>query len=69
MFVGGRYLDQFQRRGGDWRIASRVVVWDWFRHFKDSADLDRGVFGDGPVRMGSKHPDDLSYALFDRALR
>lgn len=25
----GRYLDVFERRGGEWRFASRVVVHDW----------------------------------------
>lgn len=66
MFVGGRYLDKFERRGGEWRILHRTVVWDWFRHFRDSADLERGVFGNGPVRMGGKSPDDPSYLLFDQ---
>jgi hypothetical protein len=28
---GGRYVDRFERRGGDWRIASRVLVHDWSR--------------------------------------
>lgn len=28
----GRYLDRFERRdGGDWKIARRVVLWDWSR--------------------------------------
>ena len=26
---GGRYVDRFERRGGDWRIARRVVVVEW----------------------------------------
>ncbi|MDB5393040.1 MAG: gamma-hexachlorocyclohexane dehydrochlorinase [Rhodospirillales bacterium] len=64
MFVGGRYLDRFERRDGEWRIIHRLVMWDWFRHFKDSADLDKGVFGKGPVRMSGKYPDDPSYAPF-----
>ncbi len=64
MYVGGRYLDRFARRDGEWRILHRTVMWDWFRHFKDSADLDKGVFGNGPVRMSGKFPDDPSYALF-----
>ena len=29
--LGGRYLDQFERRGGVWRIANRVVVQEWCR--------------------------------------
>ena len=27
----GRYLDLFERRAGAWKIARRVVVWDWSR--------------------------------------
>jgi hypothetical protein len=27
--VGGRYLDQFERRAEEWRILKRVVVMDW----------------------------------------
>jgi SnoaL-like domain len=26
---GGRYLDTFECRAGDWRIRHRVVAWDW----------------------------------------
>lgn len=29
MTVAGRYLDQFERRGGEWRIAHRQFVSDW----------------------------------------
>jgi hypothetical protein len=63
MYVGGRYLDRLTRRDGAWRIQHRAVMWDWFRHFKDSADLDKGVFGTGTVRMGG-NMDDPSNALF-----
>lgn len=27
--VGGRYLDNFERRGGQWRIKKRRLVFDW----------------------------------------
>lgn len=29
--VRGRYLDRFERRDGQWRIADRVCVYDWSR--------------------------------------
>lgn len=29
--IGGRYLDRFERRNGEWRIAHRLVVLDWSR--------------------------------------
>jgi hypothetical protein len=67
MYVGGRYLDRFERRGGEWRIIHRLVMWDWYRHFKDSADLEKGVFGNGPVRMSGKFPNDPLYALLARS--
>ena len=25
----GRYCDAFQKRGGEWRVAQRTVVYDW----------------------------------------
>jgi hypothetical protein len=27
--IGGRYLDRFEKRDGDWRIADRVMLYDW----------------------------------------
>lgn len=24
-----RYMDRFEKRGGNWKIAERVTVWDW----------------------------------------
>jgi len=31
---GGRYLDRFVRRAGQWQIAKRVYVLDWQRSFE-----------------------------------
>jgi len=31
LFVGARYLDRFERREGEWRIARRGVVHSWSR--------------------------------------
>jgi ketosteroid isomerase-like protein len=28
--AGARYVDRFERRDGEWRIATRVVVLDWY---------------------------------------
>jgi hypothetical protein len=30
--VGGRYLDRFEQRNGEWRILTRVVTMDWNEH-------------------------------------
>ena len=29
---GGRYLDKFERRNGEWKIAERTIVFDWRRN-------------------------------------
>ncbi len=28
--TGGRYVDRLERRDGEWRIAERVVVLEWY---------------------------------------
>jgi hypothetical protein len=30
--MGIRYLDRFERRDGEWRIARRQLRWEWIRH-------------------------------------
>jgi hypothetical protein len=43
--IGGRYLDRIEKRGGEWRIASRVMLYDWFQDFGKSVDWSKGVMG------------------------
>ncbi len=43
--VGGRYLDRLEKRGGDWRIANRVMLYDWYHDFGVSNDWSQGVMG------------------------
>jgi hypothetical protein len=43
--IGGRYLDRFAKRGGEWRIAHRVMLYDWLRDFGVSVDWSQGVMG------------------------
>jgi hypothetical protein len=62
---GGRYLDTFERRGGEWRILRRKVVVDWFREFADAGDWTRGPQQQAQIRPGGRWPDDDSYALLD----
>jgi hypothetical protein len=64
----GRYLDRFEKRGDEWRIAERKVVIDSWRIWPDSADWPRGVFGH-KVEVGKRGAEDPSAALFgDRLL-
>lgn len=43
--IGGRYLDQFEKREGAWRIARRVMLYDWSQDWGDAADWSTGVMG------------------------
>jgi hypothetical protein len=55
MAAGGRYVDRFERRVGEWRIAERTVVVDWQR-------VDRVYEPDaGMLTMGQRSREDLSY--------
>jgi SnoaL-like domain len=43
--IGGRYLDRMERRGNQWRIAQRTMLYDWFQDFGVSIDWSKGVMG------------------------
>ncbi|MDR2857512.1 MAG: nuclear transport factor 2 family protein [Novosphingobium sp.] len=43
--IGGRYLDRFEKRGGDWRIAERTMLYDWYQDWGVSIDWSQGVMG------------------------
>lgn len=43
--VGGRYLDTMEERGGEWRIARRVMLYDWYTEWGDAVDWAKGVMG------------------------
>ena len=58
----GRYVDRFERRGGEWRVAERTVVYDWIRQTPLPNALEPEAFG---LRRptGAPWPDDSIYAL------
>lgn len=43
--IGGRYLDRLEKRSGEWRIAHRTLLYDWFQDFGVSIDWSQGVMG------------------------
>jgi hypothetical protein len=59
-WVGLRFVDRLERRGGPWKIARRVVVYEWSR----VDPVGRQWAMDDFVR-GERSRDDISYALFD----
>jgi hypothetical protein len=63
--IGGRYVDRFERRKGEWRIAHRTVVYD-FERFDEvapkPADHPTSKFFDHVVRSERSRAD-FSYQL------
>lgn len=43
--IGGRYLDMFQKRGSEWRIIERVMLYDWEKDWGAAADWSKGMMG------------------------
>lgn len=43
MTMGARYVDRFERRRGEWRIAHRAVIHDWNREQQVEAEWPEAV--------------------------
>mgnify|MGYP000875217920 CR=1 FL=1 len=60
-FISGRYLDRFERRSGEWRIAHRVVVLDWSRRGKYEGPSPYEPLASFPA--SKRGPEDLLYRI------
>ena len=60
VMVCGRYLDKFEKREDEWRIAERLVVHDWFEEKPAIRDWSVGPFGMSGLERGAYVPDDKS---------
>jgi SnoaL-like protein len=60
-FSGGRYLDRFERRGGEWKIVERVGLLD-FERFDPPAERDFAKLL--PMQRSRRFPEDDLYARF-----
>ncbi|TNE66149.1 MAG: nuclear transport factor 2 family protein [Alphaproteobacteria bacterium] len=64
--TGGRIVDRFERRGGDWKIAYRKMAFDWNRDMPAAEGWCLGLFKPEDPRMilGARGEGDLSYSRF-----
>jgi hypothetical protein len=65
-FTGGRLIDRFERRGGEWKISHRRTVFDWNRDTQSHEGWCLGYFNPNTagMRMGRKDREDPSYERF-----
>ncbi len=67
IMVSGRYLDKFEKRKDEWRIAERTVVHDWFNETDQTGDWSVGPFGMSGLLRGGPLKDDPSGTWFGGA--
>jgi ketosteroid isomerase-like protein len=65
-FLCGRYVDRFERRGDEWRVAARTVIYDWLDQSPMPAGSEAERFGPR-LPQGGRKPDDALYALLSQA--
>lgn len=65
LFLAGRYVDRFEKREDEWRIAQRTVVYDWLRSLGESGVSEEAHFGPLRQPLGSLRDTDPIYALLD----
>lgn len=60
--LAGRYCDLFEKRGDEWRVKQRTVVYDWVDQQTPPADSETARFG---LRqpIGTSFPDDPVYRI------
>lgn len=60
--VGGRYLDRFERRNGEWKIAHHTFVMDWNMSQPAPAVTGEDPFAD--MLRGGRKPNDPLYGFW-----
>ncbi|MBR0825115.1 nuclear transport factor 2 family protein [Bradyrhizobium manausense] len=63
--IAGRYCDVFQKRDGEWRVARRIVAYDWVDEQVAAAESETIRFGPR-LPLGARYPDDPIYELLRR---
>src|SRR5262249_37045642 len=58
LMIGGRYLDAMAKRGNEWRIIERLVVFDYFREVGDTGNWQKSQTLSDSWTPGARSPDD-----------
>lgn len=63
ILIGGRYLDKYEKRDGEWKISYRAVLADWVKIAEPSDVQLEHPFVHGS-HIGKPGPSDPSYEVF-----
>ena len=58
----GRYLDRFEKRGDEWRVQQRLVVFDWAEQSPLPPGTEAERFG-SRTPIGGRFPNDPIYSF------
>ena len=64
----GRYLDRYERRQGEWRIARRQFALDWIETAAPRDTPDEGVNDEDLLIRGKMSREDVSYSVLPSEL-
>lgn len=62
-FLAGRYVDRFEKRGNEWRVVARVVVYDWVQPLGAAPVASEAERFGLRTPIGAHKPDDSWYTL------
>jgi len=68
MIAGGRYVYRMEKRGMHWRIAHRIVAFDYSRKFNDTGNWTNAKYLTAKRVIGSRTPEDPSDLIFGSQL-
>jgi hypothetical protein len=63
---GGRYLDRFERRSGEWRFSERTYVGDWHQIQQSTMGLNSHLAAQIP-KQGGRFPEDPAFGFLAAA--
>ncbi|RXG98543.1 nuclear transport factor 2 family protein [Bradyrhizobium zhanjiangense] len=64
--IAGRYCDVFKKRDSEWRVARRVVAYDWVDEQVAATEPEAVRFGPR-LPLGARYPGDPIYDLLRRS--
>lgn len=63
VFIACRYVDRFECRNGEWKIAERNVVYDWVKKDWAFQQAGPGAIWDARFLVGKRSNDDMVYEI------